>query len=175
MKSLYKRYYTPDRTKLVIVGPVDPAKIERMIVEQFNSWQGESRSLGEFDSCKVDTNRKSEAAIFSHPKITETLSANQFLQDRQRHEGIDRSIISSKMTIANSIIANRINKQLRGEDTPILRANLNFSFNLCDQYASIGYGVSGKDGSRDAMIPFIQKHINSALAFGFQKSYQSIG
>lgn len=170
MKSLYKRYYTPDRTKLVIVGPVDPVKIEKMIIEKFASWKGESRSLGEFDNCQVDTNRLSEAAIFSHPKITETLSANQFLKDRKRSEGIERSIISSKMTIANAIIANRINKQLRGEDTPILRANLNFSFNLCDQYASIGYGISGKDGSRDAMIPFIQKHINSALTYGFQKN-----
>ncbi len=170
MKILYKRYYTPDRTKLVVVGPVDPVKIEKMIVEKFSSWRGESRSLGEFDSCQVNIKRKSEAAIFSHPKIGETLSANQFLKDHKRSEGIARSILSSKMTIANAIISNRINKQLRGEDTPILRANLNFSLNLCDQYASIGYGVSGKDGSRNAMIPFIQKHINSALAYGFQKN-----
>lgn len=170
MKSLYKRYYTPDRTKLVVVGPVDPVKIEKMIVEKFASWQGESRSLGRFDTCEIDTGRASEAAIFTHPKIGETLSANQFIKDRKRSEGIDRSIISNKMRIANAIISNRINKQLRGEDTPILGASLNFSLNLCDQYASIGYGVSGKDGSRDAMIPFIQKHINSALAFGFQKN-----
>ena len=170
MQNLYKRYYTPDRTKLVFVGPVDPIKIERMIVEKFSSWQGESRSLGEFDDCQIDTNRESEAAVFSHPKIGETLSANQFLKDSKRSEGINRSILSSKMTIANAIITNRINKQLRGEDTPILRANLNFSLNLCDQYATIGYGISAKDGARGAMIPFIQKHINSALTYGFQKS-----
>jgi len=170
LKDLYKRFYTPDRTKLIIVGPVDPVAIEKMIVKKFTSWTGESRSLGEFDICKLDVARKAEAVIFSHPKISESLSALQFIQDKKRNEGIDRSILTFKIILANAIISNRINKQLRAEETPILGANLRFNLNQCDQYASIGYNVSAKDGHRDAMIPFVQKHINSALAYGFQKN-----
>lgn len=168
LKDLYKRFYTPDRTKLVIVGPVDPIKIEKMIVEKFGSWQGESRSLGDFDVCKIDTGRKAEVKIFSHPNVTEGLAVEQFIADRNRTEGIDRSIFQIKIAIANAIISNRIRRELRNIDTPILGAGLRFSYNICNDNISIGYGVSGKDGSRDAMIPFVQKHINSALAFGFQ-------
>lgn len=170
LKQLYKKYYTPDRTKLVIVGPVDTAQIEKMIVEKFGSWTGESRSLGDFDTCSIDTDRQSEVKIFSHPKISEGLAVQQFIADKKRSDGIDSSILRLKIAIANAIISNRINKELRAIDTPILSAGLRFNLNECDQYVSIGYGVSGKDGSRKAMIPFTQKHINSALAYGFQQS-----
>ncbi len=170
MKNLYKRYYTPDRTKLVVVGPVDPVKIEKMIVEKFASWQGESRSLGRFDTCKIDTSRKAEARVFTHPSISEGLLAQQYIADTKRHQGIDRGILTLKMTLASSIISNRINRELRAKDIPITSAGVRFSLNNCDNYASIGYGIGGKDGSRKAMIPFIQKHINSALEYGFQKN-----
>lgn len=170
LEDLYKRFYTPDRTKLVVVGPVDPIEIEKMIVEKFGSWQGESKSLGDFDRCEIDTNRKTEVKIFSHPKISEGIAVQQFIQDKKRYENINNSILNLKIGIANAIISNRINKELRTTDTPILGANLRFNLNECDQYASIGYGVSGKDGSWNRMIPFAQKHINSALKFGFQDS-----
>ena len=170
MKDLYKRYYTPDRTKLVIVGPVDPVEIEKMIVKKFASWKGESRSLGRFDTCEIDTNRKAEASIFSHPSISEGLAVQQYIADKKRTQAIDRSILTLKMTLASSIISNRINKELRAKDIPITSAGIRFSFNNCNNYASVGYGIAGKDGSRDAMIPFIQKHINSALEYGFQKN-----
>ena len=170
LKDLYNRYYTPDRTKLVIVGPVDTIAMEKMIVEKFGSWQGESRSIGEFDQCTLNVNRPAQAKIFSHPKISESLTVQQFIADKKRSEGIERNILTLKIILANAIISNRIRKEIRNEDTPITNANLGFSFNICDQYASIGYSVSGKDGSRDKMIPFVQGHINSALEYGFQKN-----
>lgn len=168
LKDLYKRFYTPDRTKLVIVGPVDPVRIEKMIVEKFGSWSGESASLGDFNICKIDTSRPAQAEIFSHPNINEGMAVQQFIQDRKRHQDIDRSIFQSKISVANAIISNRIRKELRDSETSILGANLRFNYNICDDNVSIGYGVAGKDGSRAAMIPFVQKHINSAIAFGFQ-------
>jgi len=170
LKTLYKRYYTPDRTKLIIVGPIDPIKIEKMIVEKFSSWEGESRNLGDFDICNFDTNRDAEVGIFTHPEISETINVQQFLTDKKRPSGINNSILRFKMILASAIISNRINRQIRNEDTKILGGSISNNFNICENFASVGFSVSGQDGSRDDLIPFLQKHINSALTYGFQKN-----
>ncbi|MFN3748054.1 MAG: M16 family metallopeptidase, partial [Sphingorhabdus sp.] len=65
MRSLYRKWYVPDRARLVIVGPVDPAAVEREIVRKFSDWQGSGAALGEIDRCGFDIERPAKAAFFS--------------------------------------------------------------------------------------------------------------
>jgi zinc protease len=58
LKALYRKYYRPDRIKIIIVGPVDPVAIERELANKFVDWQVTAPPLGNLDRCELDTTRK---------------------------------------------------------------------------------------------------------------------
>lgn len=170
MRALYRAYYRPDRIKIIVVGPVDPVAIERELVTKFADWQVDVPPLGAIDQCSLDTARGLSARSFVHPEIDESMSVQQFLQDKKRHDTLERGMIELKMSIANAIISRRMARRSREEDIPFLGGGVNFNFGLCDQYAAIGYGVTGKDGSWRALLAFTEQTVRQALEYGFEES-----
>lgn len=170
MRALYRAYYRPDRIKIIVVGPVDPVAIEGELVTKFADWQVDVPPLGAIDQCSLDTARGLSARSFVHPEIDESMSVQQFLQDKKRHDTLERGMIELKMSIANAIISRRMARRSREEDIPFLGGGVNFNFGLCDQYAAIGYGVTGKDGSWRALLAFTEQTVRQALEYGFEES-----
>jgi len=170
MRALYRAYYRPDRIKIIVVGPVDPVAIERELVTKFADWQVHVPPLGAIDQCSLDTARGLSARSFVHPEIGESMSVQQFLQDKKRPDTLERGMIELKMSIANAIISRRMARRSREEDIPFLGGGVNFNFGLCDQYAAIGYGVTGKDGSWRALLAFTEQTVRQALEYGFEES-----
>lgn len=84
MKALYRRWYVPDRTRIVIVGPVDPVAMERELLRHFVSWQGTGKALGDIDRCSFDNDRPAGADIFVHPETSEALNIEQIIADQKR-------------------------------------------------------------------------------------------
>ena len=170
MRALYRAYYRPDRIKIIVVGPVDPIAIERELVAKFADWQVDAPPLGVLDQCTLDTARGLSAQSFVHPEISESISVQQFLQDKKRPDTLNRAMIELKMSIANAIISRRMARRSREEDIPFLGASVNFNFGLCDQYAAIGYGVAGKDGSWRSLLAFTEQTVRQAVEYGFEES-----
>jgi zinc protease len=170
MRALYRRYYRPDRIKIIVVGPVDPIAIERELVAKFADWQVDAPPLGALDQCTLDTARVLSAQSFVHPEISESISVQQFLQDKKRPDTLDRALVELKMSIANAIISRRMARRSREEDMPFLGGSVNFNFGLCDQYAAIGYGVAGKDGSWRSLLAFTEQTVRQAVEYGFEES-----
>ena len=167
MKKLYRKYYRPDRTRIVVVGPIDPVAIERQIVAKFADWKNEGPSLGEIDQCKIDTNRTPSARIFTHPEISEGVSVQQIVTDMPRPDTIDRAEMELKMQIAGGIISQRISRRSREEDVPFLGGGLSFQTGFCDEYARIGISAAGKDGSWRDVLPFVEQIVRQAVVHGF--------
>ena len=170
MRALYRTYYRPDRIKIIIVGPVDPVAIERELVAKFADWHADAPPLGALDQCILDTNRALSAQSFVHPEISESMSVQQFLQDKKRPDTLERGMIELKMGIANAIISRRMTRRSREEDMPFLGGGVSFDFGLCDQYATIGYGVAGKDGSWRSLLAFTEQTVRQAVEYGFEES-----
>ena len=167
MKALYRTWYRPDRTRLVIVGPVDPLAIEREIVRKFGNWGQEGEQLGDIDRCTLDTARMAEADRFTHPSIGEAIGVQQIIADRKRPDTFERAILQMKMQIASAIISRRISRRSRENDIPFLGGGLSFGIGLCDQYARIGFSASGKDGSWNELLPFTEQVVRQAAEHGF--------
>jgi zinc protease len=74
MRALYRKWYRPDRVKIIVVGPVDVSTVEQEIVRKFANWSNQGSDLQDFDTCTVDTNRNAAADMFVHPKISEGIS-----------------------------------------------------------------------------------------------------
>jgi zinc protease len=170
LKALYTKYYRPDRTKIIVVGPVDVAAIERKIVAKFASWRNVGASLGDIDQCTLDPARASAAGSFAHPKIGEAIGVQQLIADKKRHDTLDRATIELKMQIASAIIAQRLSRRSREGDIPFLGGGPSFGLNLCDQYARIGFSASGKDGSWKDILPFAEQIVRQATEHGFSET-----
>lgn len=170
MQALYRKYYRPDRTRIVIVGPVDPASVERQIAARFSDWQNDGPPLGDIDTCTLDTGRAPAADKFTHPEINEGLAVQQIIMDKARSDTFERALLELRMQIASSIVSQRISRRSREADIPYLGGGLSFNIGLCDQYARIGFSASGKDGSWRQLLPFTEQIVRQAVEYGFTDS-----
>lgn len=169
MKALYRKWYVPDRARLVIVGPVDPAAIEREIVRKFSDWQGSGSALDNIDRCGFDNDRPAKAAFFSHPEVNEALNIEQIVADRKRPDTFERALLDLKMGMAAAIVADRISRKSRNEDIPLLSSGLSFAAGFCDQHARIGMSIAGKDGSWNIVLPIVEQMVRQAVEHGFSE------
>jgi zinc protease len=167
IKALYQKWYRPDRARIVVVGPVDPAVIERQIADKFSNWKNDGPSLGDIDQCSFNPARKGEAKIFAHPEINESLSIQQLLPDGPRPDTFNRALLELKMQIAGGILDERITRRSRKEDIPYLGSSPNFTAGFCDKYASVGMNITGKDGSWRVLLPMAEQLLRQAVDYGF--------
>lgn len=167
MQALYRKWYVPDRARLVIVGPVDPVEIEREIIRKFSGWKGRGAALGDIDRCSFDNNRPAKAAFFSHPEVGEAINIEQIVADRKRPDTFERALLDMKMGIAAAIVGDRISRKSRNEDIPLLNSGLSFAAGFCDQHARIGMTISGKDGSWNSVLPIVEQIVRQAVVYGF--------
>ena len=167
LKALYKKWYTPDRARIVVVGPVDPVAIEREIARKFGSWKGSSTALGAIDRCSFDTKRGGETGLFVHPDINETLNIERILPDKLRPDTFETNLLAFKMNVAASILQDRLARKSRKEDIPYLGGATTFSAGFCDQHARIGMVVVGKDGSWATLMPIVEQSVRQATDHGF--------
>jgi zinc protease len=170
IRSLYRKYYRPDRTRIIVVGPVDVAAIEREIATKFASWTNDGPAPGDIDKCTVDTARAAASGSFAHPKIGEAIAVQQLVADKKRPDTVDRAATELKIQIGSSIISKRISRRSREADMPFLGGGTSFGLNLCDQYARIGFSAAGKDGSWKELLPFTEQIVRQATTYGFSET-----
>jgi zinc protease len=169
IKALYRKYYRPDRTKIIVVGPVDIRAVEREIATKFSSWKNNGAALGDIDQCTVNTDRNATSSSFVHPKIGEAVTVQQLIADKKRPDTLDRAATELKIQIASSIIAQRMSRRSREADMPFLGGGVSFGLNLCDQYARVGFSAAGKDGSWKEVLPFAEQIVRQATIHGFSE------
>lgn len=167
MRALYRKYYRPERIRIIVVGPVAPAAVERELVAKFADWLPSQPPLGDIDQCTLDTGRGIAAGSFNHPEISESVAVRQHLTDGPRPDTVNRAMLELKMQIASAIVAQRMSRRSREGDVPFLGGGVNFSLGICDQYASVGFGVAGKDGSWEKLLPFTEQIVRQAAEHGF--------
>lgn len=170
MRALYRKWYRPDRIKIIVVGPVDVSTVEQEIVRKFADWSNPGSDLQDFDTCTVDPNRNAAADMFVHPKISEGISVQQFFPDRKRPDTVERALVELKMQIASSIIVQRMSRRSRENDIPFLSGGTSFGIGFCDSYARVGFSASGKDGSWRELLPFAEQIVRQATRYGFSEA-----
>ncbi len=170
LRALYSQWYRPELAKLVVVGPVDPAKIELVITKYFSTWRSNAPLPADFDTCNLNTDRNGEGGIFTHSEIDEGVMIEKILPDKMRPDNFERALLQMKMAVADGIISDRIARRSRKEDIPLLGQNLTFQPGFCDKYALIGVGIAGKDGRWPTLIPFADQMLRQAVTHGFEQA-----
>lgn len=170
MKALYDRYYVPDRAAMVIVGPVDIADIEAKLVAHFADWRGTGAGLPALDRCAVDPSRPADAAIFSHPEITENIGITQYWPFARRADSIETRRERTLENIVVRLIGRRIQRASRAADAPFLSASVGWQDNICDMARATRVNLVAKDGQWRSALVAVEQLVRQAALHGFTQA-----
>jgi zinc protease len=166
--DLYKRYYTPKRALLVVVGDFDPAVIEAEIVKQFSDWvqpatEAPDPNLGTLQSVPgtvklfIEPQAATTVRLF-HSKPVEVLPDTS----ATRREGVLREL-------AETIVSERLEKIARRDGSPITSATFNiYELVRVADIASIAANPKDPTKWREA-LNIVDLELRRALTYGFTK------
>ncbi len=137
VKAFHDRWYRPERTTLVIVGDLDPALFERMIVKHFASWKGTGPAPSSPDFGKPDPARPTSAALVE-PTLPPTVS----MAVLRPWTVFQDTIVFNQERMIDFVALRIINRRLES------RARAGSSF--------VGAGADLSDAMRSANITAIQ-------------------
>ena len=76
--DLYRRYYRPENTTLVIAGDIKPDAIEAMIKSRFGNWVGQGKAGAKLDRGRIDFRRPADFASFTDPAVETTVMITRY-------------------------------------------------------------------------------------------------
>jgi zinc protease len=168
LRSLYERYYSPERTTLVFVGDIDPSLIEAKILKQFSDWEGKSPVKGSPVKGIIAANRPTSAHLFVDADVPTavTLSVVKPLDELP-----DTKTNRARQT-AEAIGNAMLNRRLAG-----LSRKANASFTAAGASSSDFFstarltdiGVTAKDRDWKAALTIGEQELRRALLHGFSE------
>jgi len=113
MRAYYQAYYRPERATLVIVGDLDPSKVEGMIKQSFSDWRGVG-AKGNDPRLAISRSRDLEAETFVEPRATNRI----LLAWVRPPERTPERKTDEKTSLIQDIGLSVINRRLRDYDVP---------------------------------------------------------
>jgi zinc protease len=164
--DLYKRYYTPQRALLVVVGDFEPAAIEAEITRLFSDWVQPTQPAADPNLGTLQINPGS-VKLFIEPQ--ESTSVELFTVRPFKAEpdtNVDRRK-DSLLDLAETIVNTRLEKIARREGSPITSAEIESGgyFEVAD-IASIEANPTDPSKWREA-LNIADQELRRALTHGF--------
>ncbi|MGT0150585.1 insulinase family protein [Vibrio metschnikovii] len=80
LRDLYQRFYTPERTTIIIVGDIDIAATERQIQQGFSNWQPHPQAIAvsEDPLPKLTVQTALRADGFFDPRLPTTVTLEYY-------------------------------------------------------------------------------------------------
>jgi zinc protease len=166
--DLYKRFYTPQRALLVVVGDFEPAVIEAEITRQFSDWV-QPTDAGADPSLGTLTASPGSVKLFVEPQAATNV---QLFHVKPFENLPDTSANRRKavlLNLAETIVSERLEKISRREGAPITSANLDSDDYLkVAEVAAISASPTDPSKWREA-LNIIDLELRRALTHGFTK------
>jgi zinc protease len=166
--DLYKRYYTPKRAFLVVVGDFDPAAIEAEITKQFSDWTGPAEEAAD-PSLGTLAPVPGSVKLFIEPQAP----SNVQLFNVKPYENLPDTNANRRrntlLGLAESIVSERLEKIARREGSPITSATFdNDDYFKVAEIAGISAAPKDPTKWREA-LEIIDLELRRALTHGFTK------
>lgn len=169
IRDLYRRFYRPDRSVLIVTGDIEPDLIEASIRERFSDWQPAGPKEAEPVTGTINPDRPTSTAYFRDPDVPTSVSlfatkpADTSPDSARKRE---RSILE---TLANAVLSRRLSKLARQEDPPILGGSAGYAplFGAAE-LASIDISARGDDWR--SAVAVADRELRRALSYGFTQA-----
>jgi zinc protease len=166
--DLYKRYYTPQRALLVVVGDFEPAAIEAEITRLFSDWVQPTEAAPD-PSLGTLMPTPGSVKLFVEPQAA---SSVQLFNVRPFVNLPDTSATRRDavlLSLAETIVSERLEKISRREGSPITGANIDSDdYFKVAEIASIAANPKDPSKWREA-LDIVDLELRRALTHGFTK------
>ncbi len=168
VRAFWEREYTPQDTVVIVVGDLDPAVVERKIVERFAGWQP-GNDAERPDAGPVDLARVGETDIYLDPALTESVTLVMNYPYVDRPDTVEESLKSLLRGIGSRAIGRRLQRLRRVEDPPFRKVNFG-ARNFQEAASSITLSVATEDGEWRRGLDTALDEFRRALLFGFDEA-----
>lgn len=180
----YEDFYIPQRALLVVVGDIDPETIEAMIrdgfdielpglevsqVEGFASWQAREDAPAHPDIGTVSIATEDQFAFFHDPEVFTLINIDVIEPGAARPDTSENRLEAMRRQLANSIVQRRLQTQINSGLSPLVQANLSYSFDFNLAHRAGLFAVSSPERWREALT-VSEQEIRRAVEHGFSQS-----
>lgn len=169
LRDLYDRFYTPERSTLIMVGDFDPVALEGKIKARFASWQPRGRFDGDPAAAKIDTNRPTGASYFVDPAVTTSVTiaaVKPFVQLRDTPALRREQLIES---IGSGIVSRRLARLAQSPEAPILGGGASASDLFWTMRLTTVETVA-RDGDWRPTLAVAEQELRRAVQHGFTRA-----
>ena len=122
----YDRYYRPERATLIVVGDVDPDKIEAEIRRRFSDWTAKGPAGPEPDLGRV-AQRGFEVASFTMPGALQGVGMSWLRPYEEQPPATAERVRRSRERLAMAVLNRRFARLIEAGDAPFTGANASSS------------------------------------------------
>ena len=168
MRSLYERYYRPEKTTLVMVGDFDMDVMEAKIKKTFSDWKAVGEAGAELDRGTVIASQF-KIGSFSDPAVNEQVQLAIFRPYERKDDSIAETRESLLETLASQIMGQRFQKLSLAQDAKINGGSIGFG-NFLGAAEQSGLTISPKDGQWKDALAIGEQELRRAMQFGFTQA-----
>ena len=168
MRSLYERYYRPEKTTLVMVGDFDLDEMEAKIKKTFGDWKAVGDPGAELDRGTVKASQF-KIGSFSDPAVNEQVQLAIFSPYERKDDSVAETKETLLETLASRIMGQRFQKLSLAEDAKINGGGIGFG-NFLGAAEQSGLTMNPKDGQWKDALAIGEQELRRALQFGFTQA-----
>ncbi len=168
--DFYSRYYTPQRMTFIIVGDLDPAKVEETIQATFSSLKNPEQPGNDPDLGAIDIISGIKPAVFTDKELTSTdVSLLSIRPYEKKPDTVEVRTQRLPLALAHSMLNRRLDRLTKAENATILSGSSSRSplFNFAD-LGSIE--VTAKDDNWQNAIAVLEQEFRRAKLHGFTEA-----
>lgn len=166
LADLYRRYYRPENTTLVIAGDIDPSAVEQKILAKFGSWRGKGPAGAKLDRGRVDFNRPADIATFTDPAVETTVMLTRYRpwEDPADTRARRRELIVQQ--VALGLLTRRLQNIANSADSKLISGGAAQS-PARDLGWATTVSAAAPEGEWQGALATIEQEIRRALDHGF--------
>ena len=168
--DFYNRYYTPERMTFIVVGDIDPQKMEKQVRETFISLSNPENPGKNPPKDVPPSGHGLRAEVFADKEIpADSISLYSVREYKPTTDTSAKRISEYPLSIANSIITRRFEILSKKENSVINsgQAGESVYFEMIKQG---GIDVSPKVGKWKEAVPVMEQELRRVVKFGFTQA-----
>ena len=153
LADLYRRFYRPDNTTLVVVGDIDPAAVGAQIKAKFANWQDSMGDTPRVEKGAIDLTRPAAARNFVDPGVPVIVTIDRFGPYCARPTTEAEFHRTLLIALGTAVLDRRLAIVANAPDAPIISGNADTSdyFDVAAQANVTLQAKETTDGWKDAL------------------------
>jgi zinc protease len=168
MRSLYDRYYRPERALIVIVGDVSPETAQRSIVRWFSDWRARGPAGKAPDAAYRLQVRAPEASVFVHEDGGDGVLVYSLSATPRRTDTAASRREAGLIALAAAALNRRLATIAASPDPPFRAASVRY-WEFLSMTGLVSGSVSVRPGAWSDGVQALEAEWRRALLYGFSQ------